>query len=191
MSNCVLQGVNCIAEHAIGIIASRTLLPSSDVRGESQERVWCPTTWLYACAYDTPAQYSDALFEKGAVPILAHECVLSVIVQMSNKDQKHAQCANAHAPSSVVSGMMVSLTPYYQPKKNRAVMLTETLELNTVENMYEVLNHTLSQAERFVEVPPVRTASAIRYPKPGDFVQYKICPETECEELVYTFEPGP
>ena len=54
--------------------------------------------------------------------------------------------------------------------------------------MYEVLNHTLSQAQDFAEVPPVRTADAICYPKPGDYVQYKICPETECEELVYMFD---
>ena len=97
---------------SMGTIASRTFLPSSDVQGELRECTHCPTTWLYAYAYDTPAQYSDALFEKGALPILAHECVLPVIVKMSNKDKKHAQCANGHAPSSVVSGMMVSRTPY-------------------------------------------------------------------------------
>ena len=102
---------------SLGIIVSRILLPSSDVQGGSQEGIYCPTTWLYAHSYDTPAQYSDALFEKGALPILARECVLSVIVQMSNRDQRHAQCANAHAPSSVVSGRMISLTPFYQPKK--------------------------------------------------------------------------
>ena len=44
--------------------------------------------------------------------MLAHVCVLSVIVQMSNKDAKHAQCANAHASSSAVSGIMISLAPY-------------------------------------------------------------------------------
>ena len=97
--------------HSMGIIASRTLLPSSDAQGESRECAYCPTTWYYAHAYDTPAQHSDTLFEKDAPAILAHECVLSVIVQMSNKDQRHAQCANAHALSSVVSGMMISLTP--------------------------------------------------------------------------------
>ena len=123
---------------SLGIIASRVLLPSSDVQGETQERTYCPTTWIYARAYDTPVHHSDALFEKGALLILAHECVLSVIVQI-------VQCANAHAPSSVTSGMMISLTPYYQPKKPRPVMLSETLDFdNTVKNMYEVLNNTVS-----------------------------------------------
>ena len=96
---------------SMGIIASRTLLPSSDVQGESRERAYCPTTWSYVYWYDTPAKFSDALFGEGA-PAILHECVLSVIAQMSNKDQKHAQCANAHAPSTVVSGMMISLTPF-------------------------------------------------------------------------------
>ena len=67
-------------------------------------------------------------------------------------------------------------------------MLSETLEFNTVKNMYEVLNHALSQAEHFVEVPEVRTANAILHHKPGDFHQYKIWPEQDCEELVYMFD---
>ena len=66
-------------------------------------------------------------------------------------------------------------------------MLSETLEFNIVDNIYEVLNNTLSQAEHFVKVPPVRTANAIIYHKPGDFVQYKMRPETDCEELIYVF----
>ena len=173
---------------SVGRIASRTLLPSSDVQGESRERTYRPTTWYYAHAYDTPAQYSDALFEKGAPAILAHECILSVLVQTSSKDQRHPQCVNAHAPSCVDSGMMISLSQFYQPKKPRPVMLSETLEFNTVENMYEVLNTTLSVAEDFVEVPAVRTDNRILNRKPGDHIQHKTCHETNCEELVYVFD---
>ena len=33
---------------SLGIIASRTLLSSSDVQGESKGRSYCPTTWNYA-----------------------------------------------------------------------------------------------------------------------------------------------
>ena len=88
---------------SIGIIASRILLPSADTQGETRERTYCPTTWNYAYGYHTPTEYSDALFEKGAPAVLAHECVLSVIAQMSNKNSRHAQCANAHSPSAAVS----------------------------------------------------------------------------------------
>ena len=99
---------------SMGIIASRTLLPSSNVQEELRERTYCPTT-SYAYGYDSPSKYSDALFKRGAAPILAHECVL-FIAQMSNKNQRHPQRANAHAPSAVMSSMMISLTPFTSPR---------------------------------------------------------------------------
>ena len=40
--------------------------------------------------------------------------VCSVIIQMS-KSTKHCCCANADAPSTVVSGMLISITPCFQP----------------------------------------------------------------------------
>ena len=67
---------------SLGIIASRVLLPSSDVQGDKRDRASCPTTWNYAYEYDIPAKYSDLLREQGAPALLAHECVLSVIAQM-------------------------------------------------------------------------------------------------------------
>ena len=83
-----------IVLQSLGVIASRNLLPSSDVQGESRERAYFPTTWDYAYTYDTPSKYSDALFEQGALPILAHECVLSVIAQMSNKNPRTSGMPN-------------------------------------------------------------------------------------------------
>ena len=53
-----------------------------------------------------------------------------MIAQMSNKNQRHAQCANARAPSAVVSSMMVSLTPCYRSKQPRPVKLDNVLEFN-------------------------------------------------------------
>ena len=66
-------------------------------------------------------------------------------------------------------------------------MVSETLEFSTVENMHEVLNKTLAVAEHFVKVRPVRTENAIINHMPGDLVQYKLCSEQDCEELVYMF----
>ena len=60
-----------------------------------------PTTLNYAYTYDTPAQYSDQLRENGAPSLLAHECVLAVIAQISNKNQKKPYCANAVSASAV------------------------------------------------------------------------------------------
>ena len=55
--------------------------------------------------------------------------------------------------------------------------------------MHEVLNNTLSVAEHFVEVPAVRTENRIISHKPRGFVQYKSCPETNCEELTLHVQP--
>ena len=93
---------------SLGIIASRILLPSSDVQGEKRDRTYCPTTWNYAYEYETPAQHSDQLRANGAPSLLAHECVLAVMAQIPNKNQRHAFskkrpfCANADPQSSVI-----------------------------------------------------------------------------------------
>ena len=120
---------------SLGIMASRIVLPSSDVAGEKKDRTYCPT-WNYAYQYDTPAIYSDQLREKGAASLLSHECVLSVIAQMSNKSQRHPQCAFAHSPSCVLSGMMVSLTPVHAPKIPRAIKPSEPVEFDSIDHMH-------------------------------------------------------
>ena len=107
---------------------------------------------------------------------------------MSNENSKHAYCANADDPSPVASGMMISLTLYYQHKADRIVRLIETRDFDTVENMVETFNATLSQAPDFAKVPDINYSNRICYPKSGEYSQYKICPETECEELVYAFD---
>ena len=107
--------------------------------------------------------------------MLAHECVLSVIAQMSNKSSKYPYCANADAPSTVASGMLISLTPYYMPKVERIVMIN-TVDFNIVGNMVETLNATLSQAPDFATVPFINCANKVYYyHNSGDYMQYKIC----------------
>ena len=81
------------------VIASRTLLPSSDVEGVRRKRTYCPSTLHHAYSNDTPSKYSDVLAQHGGKPMLAHECVLPIICQMSNNNAKHPYRASAHAPS--------------------------------------------------------------------------------------------
>ena len=57
----------------MGVNASRTLLPSSDVEGTRRERTYCPSTFHYAYSYDTPSKYSDILAQHGGKPMLACE----------------------------------------------------------------------------------------------------------------------
>ena len=142
----------------------------------------------YGYGYDTPSKYRHTLAQHHALPMLALECVLSVIIQMSNKSGKHPYCANADAKSTVVSGMVISLTPYYQPAADRIVRLIETVDFNTVENMVETLNSTLSRAPDFATVPSINYANRVYYHKSGEYMQYKICPETYAEELVCAFD---
>ena len=90
---------------SLGIIASRTLLPSSDTQGDSRERTYCPTTWNYAYGHHTPNDYSDALFEKGAPAILAHERVLTV--SLSDEQQEPATCTMRECSRSIVSAIRI------------------------------------------------------------------------------------
>ena len=84
---------------SVGIVGSQIVLPSSDVKGGKKNRTYCPTIWNYAYIYDTPATYSDFLRKKGAHSLLSHECVLSVVVQLSNKNATHPQMRIAFADS--------------------------------------------------------------------------------------------
>ena len=175
---------------SLGVIARRILLPSSGMAGKKKDRTYCPTTWNYAYLYDTPAIYSDQLRGKGAASLLSHECVLSVIVQMSNKKANHPQCAFAHSPSCVLSGMMVSLTPVLKPQIARPIKLSELVEFDSIEQMRQVLNSSLAQAEDFVEVKKPRAECGILTFSKDDknSKQFVICPEQDCESLVFYFD---
>ena len=173
---------------SLGIIASRILLPSSDTQGEARERTYCPTTWNYAYGYDAPAQYSDSLFESGAPAILAHECVLSVTAQMSNKIQQRAPCANALSPFSISSGVRTDAESHSRAQTQGAsTCQARRYDLSSIEDMREVLNKTLSLTKDFVKVPEARAECRILHFKPESRRQHKTCPEQDCEELLFTF----
>ena len=141
---------------SLGIISSRIILPSSDVKGEKKNKTYCPSTWNFAYQYHSPAEYADMLRDAGASSLLSHECVLSVIVQMSSKSSSHPNCSFADSASSVLSGVMVSLTPVYEQKVPRAIQLSEPVEFKNVIHMFNALNAVLSKAEGFHPVPETR-----------------------------------
>ena len=171
---------------ALGIIHSRFILPSSDVKGEKKNKTYCPSTWNHAYQYQSPAEYSDMLRDAGASSILSHECVLSVIVQLSSKSSSHPGCSFADSASSVLSGMMVSLTPVFVQKIPRPIELSEHVEFNNVIHMFNTLNEILCKAEGFSEIPETRTECQIfSFPADQRHKQGVICPEQDCESLVY------
>ena len=85
---------------ALGIIHSRYILPSSDVKGDKKNKTYCPSTWNHAYQYQSPVDYSDMLRDAGAGSILSRECVLSVIDQLSSKSSSHPGCSFADSASS-------------------------------------------------------------------------------------------
>ena len=72
---------------------------------------------------------------------------------MINKKANHPHRAFAHSPSCVISGMMISLVQPCEPKIERPIKLSQTVQFESIEQMCEVLNNTLPQATEFVGVP--------------------------------------
>ena len=51
----------CNMIHALGVAYSKIVLPSSDSKGESKERTYCPTTWTHCYQWPYASQYADLL----------------------------------------------------------------------------------------------------------------------------------
>ena len=102
---------SCNMIQALGIAYSKIVLPSSDPKGESKGRTYCPTTWNNSYTWQYATVYADLLRQAGASSLLCEECTLSVIAQLSYKSASHPNCAFADSASTVMSGVMVSLTP--------------------------------------------------------------------------------
>ena len=71
-------------KHSV-IVYSRIVLPSTDVKGETKGKTYCPSTWNYAYQWEYAAKYADQLRQAGASSLLCQECILSVTAQLSNK----------------------------------------------------------------------------------------------------------
>ena len=119
--------------------------------------------------------------------MLAHECVLPIICQMSNKNAKHPYCACAHAPSCVATGLIIPLVNYYQPKVDRQVKLEECGDCPTVADVMGVLNEVLQKEPDFAEVPDINGANEIFMCKAYSAPAKR--PSKEPKELDHTADP--
>ena len=185
---------SCNMLQALGIVYSRTVLPSSDVKGETKGKTYCPATWNYASKGETKgmnapehaAKYADLLRQAGASSLLCQECILSVIAQLSNKSANHANCAFAESASTVVSGVMVSLTPCFKASIDRPIQFSEYAEFKDVNDMVQKLNGILSIPHGFPQIPtPRKDCRSIQFPPDKRNDQYVMRLEQECECLVY------
>ena len=78
-----------------------------------------------------------------APPLLAHECVIPVICNTSNKN--HPACACAFAPSAAAIGLIIPLSSYNQPKVERAIRLDNWGRFENKEETVAYLNEVLAQ----------------------------------------------
>ena len=175
---------------ALGIVKSRIVLPSSDSKGETKGKTYCPATWNYAYQWQYAAEYADLLRQAGAGSLLCQEYVLSVTAQLSNKSANHANCAFAESASTVMSGVMVSLTPCFKATMDRPIALNEYAEfkvLKDVNDMVHKLNATLSIPQRIFHRFQLqgKICRPMQFPPDKRNEQYVMRPEQECESLVY------
>ena len=119
---------SCNMLQALGIVYSRVVLPSSDTKGETKGKTYCPTTWNYAYQWKYASEYADQSRKAGANSLLCQDDILSVIAQLSNKSSSHPNCTFAESASTVMSGVMVSLTPLFKATIPRTITLSEYAE---------------------------------------------------------------
>ena len=172
--------------NASGIVYSQIVLPSTDVKGETKGKTYCPATWNYAYQWEYAAKYADLLRQAGASSLLCQECILSVIAQLSNKSASHPNCAFAGSASTVMSGVMVSLTPCFKASTDRPIQVSEYAEFKDVNDMIQQLNNILSIPTGFPQIPtPRKDSKNIQFLANKRNGQYDMCPEQECESPVY------
>ena len=162
------------------------LLPSGDSKGESKGRTYCPTTWNYSYQWTYASQYADQLREAKASALLCKECTLLVRIQLSKKSANHPNCAFAGSVGATMCGAMISLTPCIAPSIERDCDLHESAEFASAADMIQKLNDILSKPDGFPQIPVPRTDCHTFYAKSNErHKQYVICPEQDCEWLVY------
>ena len=82
-------------------------------------------------------------------------------------------------------GAMISLTPCIAFKVDRQPDLHEFAEFQDAEDMVQQLNGILSKAIRFPSIPAPRKDCHTIFPPTKRHSQYVMCPEQDCESLVY------
>ena len=155
-------------------------------KGEAKHRTYCPTTWTHCYQWAYTAQYADQLRQARASPLLCKECTLLVRIQLSKKSANHPDCAFADCASTTMCGAMISLTPCIAPTVPRDCDLDASVSFTDVNDMIQQLNTILSIPRDFPQIPDPRKDCHVFYAKPDErHKQMVICPEQDCEWLVY------
>ena len=92
----------------------------------------------------------------------------------------------ADSMSTVMCGAMISLTPCIAPTTDRECDLGEFLEFDSAADVIQKLNDILAKAEGFPSIPvPRKDCHTLWMSSKQRFQQYVMCPEQDCECLVY------
>ena len=176
----------CNVIQAIGIAYSKIVLPSGDCKGESKTRTYCPTTWNNSYTWNYAAEYADQLRQASrASALLCKECTLLARIQVS-QNANHPNCAFADSASTVMCGATISLTPCIAPTCERECDLHEYAEFKDADDMIQKLNEILSKPIGFHRSQlQGRDCHIMKFPSNKRHQQYVICPEQDCESLVY------
>ena len=81
---------------------------------------------------------------------------------------------------------MVSLTPLFKSTVDRTIAFSEYAEFKDVDEMVQKLNAILSIPKDFPQIPvPRKECRSMMFPPDKRNGQYVVCPEQDCECLVY------
>ena len=85
-----------------------------------------------------------------------------------------------------MSGVMVSLTPLFKPTVDRPIAFHEYAEVKDVDDVIQKLNVIPSKPTGFPQIPaPRKDCMFMTFPIDQRSQQYVMCPEQDCESLVY------
>ena len=176
----------CNMLQALGIAHSKIVLPSGDSKGAEKQRTYCPTTWTHCYQWGYTAEYADQLRQADASPLLCKKCTLLVRIQLSKKSATHPDCAFADCASTTMCGAMISLTPCIAPTIARDCDLDASVSFKNEDDMIQQLNAILAIPRDFPQIPAPRKDCHVFYAKSTERrKQMVICPEQDCEWLVY------
>ena len=117
----------CSVIQSIGIAYSKIVLPSSDSKGKSKNRTYCPTTWNDSYTWQYAAEYADQLRRDSRASALpCKECTIgaNAAQQEESKSSKYeyAQFKDMIQKLNVILSMPTGFPQIPTPRKDCHIM---------------------------------------------------------------------
>ena len=171
----------CNVTQAIGIAYSKIVLPNGDSKSESKNRTYCPTAWNNSYTWQYATDYVNCV-KLVQVDFYAR----NVLYWSESSWARRMQIIQIDSVSTVMCGAMISLTPCIATKVDCQPDLHEIAEFQDAMDMIQQLNSILSRPIGFPAIPaPRKDCHTMTFPPKKRHSQYVMCPEQDCEGLVY------